>query len=59
MPERRTRESGKRYRSRRPPRGPADGLKPEIDYDTFAQVELRVAEVLACEKIPKADKLLG
>ena len=40
------------------PEAPADGHKPEIDYDTFAQVELRVAEVLACEKIPKADKLL-
>ena len=32
--------------------------KPLIDYDTFGQVELRVAQVLACERIPKADKLL-
>ncbi len=32
--------------------------KPEIDIDAFAQVELRVAQVVACEAIPKADKLL-
>ena len=29
-----------------------------IDYETFAKIDLRVAEVLACEAIPKADKLL-
>jgi methionyl-tRNA synthetase len=33
-------------------------LKPEISIDEFAQVELRVAQVVACEPIPKADKLL-
>lgn len=33
-------------------------LKPEIDIEAFAQVELRVAQVVACEPIPKADKLL-
>lgn len=32
--------------------------KPEIDIEAFAQVELRVAQVTACEPIPKADKLL-
>lgn len=32
--------------------------KPEIGIDDFAKVELRVAEVIACEPIPKADKLL-
>ncbi|MBO9599811.1 MAG: methionine--tRNA ligase [Cohnella sp.] len=36
----------------------APELKPEIDIDAFAQVELRVAQVVACEPIPKADKLL-
>ncbi len=36
----------------------APELKPEIDIDAFAQVELRVAQVVACEAIPKADKLL-
>ncbi|NWL87428.1 methionine--tRNA ligase [Paenibacillus sp. 79R4] len=33
-------------------------LKEEIGIDDFAKVELRVAEVLACEPVPKADKLL-
>jgi len=36
----------------------APELKPEILIDEFAKVELRVAEVVACEPIPKADKLL-
>ena len=32
--------------------------EPEIGIDDFAKVELRVAEVIACEPIPKAKKLL-
>ncbi|WP_370639056.1 methionine--tRNA ligase [Cohnella sp. REN36] len=32
--------------------------KDEINIDDFAKVELRVAQVVACEPIPKADKLL-
>jgi len=36
---------------------PAD-LKPEISIDDFSKVELRVAQVMACEPVPKADKLL-
>jgi methionyl-tRNA synthetase len=32
--------------------------KPEITYDDFAKVDLRVALVTACEKVKKADKLL-
>jgi methionyl-tRNA synthetase len=32
--------------------------KPEIGIEDFAKVELRVAQVIACEAIPKADKLL-
>jgi len=31
---------------------------PEITIDDFAKVELRVAKILVCERIPKADKLL-
>ncbi len=31
---------------------------PQITIDDFAKVELRVAKVLVCERIPKADKLL-
>ncbi len=37
--------------------GPAD-QSPEITIDDFAKVELRVAKVIVCERIPKADKLL-
>lgn len=33
-------------------------LKEEITIDDFAKIDLRVAEVLSCEKHPKADKLL-
>ena len=32
--------------------------KEEITFDEFMKVDLRVAEVLACEKVKKADKLL-
>jgi len=32
--------------------------KELIDYDTFAKMDLRVAKVMNCERIPKADKLL-
>lgn len=31
---------------------------PEIAYDDFAKVELKVAEVIACDKVKGADKLL-
>ena len=30
----------------------------EISIDDFAKVKMQVAEVIACEKVPKADKLL-
>ncbi|MCM3747277.1 methionine--tRNA ligase [Paenibacillus pasadenensis] len=33
-------------------------LKEEIGIDDFAKVELRVAQVIAAEPVPKADKLL-
>ena len=36
---------------------PADA-SPQIGIDDFAKVELRVAQVVVCERIPKADKLL-
>ena len=32
--------------------------KPEIQYDDFAKLDLRIATVLSCEKVEKADKLL-
>jgi len=34
------------------------GRSPEITIDDFVKVELRVAQVLVAERIPKADKLL-
>ena len=36
---------------------PAD-QSPEITIDDFAKIDLRVAQILVCERIPKADKLL-
>ena len=33
-------------------------LEPEIAIDDFTKVELRVAKIVACEKVPKAKKLL-
>jgi len=38
--------------------GPADAEDTTITIDDFAKVELRVAEVLSAERVPKADKLL-
>jgi methionyl-tRNA synthetase len=37
--------------------GPADAA-PTITIDDFAKIELRVAQILVAERIPKADKLL-
>ncbi len=37
---------------------PALEHKPEIEYDDFAKIELRVVKVIAAEAIPKANKLL-
>jgi methionyl-tRNA synthetase len=36
----------------------AEEAKPEVAYDDFAKLDLRVATVIACEKVEKADKLL-
>ncbi len=41
-----------------PKEAPVIEHKPEITIDDFGKIELRVAEIIACEKIPKADKLL-
>ncbi len=37
---------------------PEEAPVAEISIDDFDKISLRVAEVLACEKVPKADKLL-
>lgn len=36
----------------------AIGIKPQIQYDDFAKLELKAGTVTACEKVAKADKLL-
>lgn len=33
-------------------------LKPEIDYDDFAKVDLRVATILEAQMVPKSNKLI-
>ncbi len=37
---------------------PSPAAANQITIDDFAKVELRVAKILVCERIPKADKLL-
>lgn len=37
---------------------PALEHKPEISYDDFSKLELRIAEIVECSKHPNADKLL-
>lgn len=34
------------------------GILPQIQIDDFAKIDLRVAKVIACEKVNKSDKLL-
>lgn len=33
-------------------------IKPEIEFDDFTKLDLKVGEVIECEKHPKADRLL-
>jgi len=40
------------------PKKPAVELKPEIEYDEFTKVDLRVAKILAAEAVPKSSKLI-
>lgn len=35
-----------------------DAVKAEVDFPTFEKMDIRVGKVTACEKVPKADKLL-
>ena len=32
--------------------------QPDVDFDTFMKLDIRVGTVLECQKVPKADKLL-
>ncbi|HEU4471684.1 MAG TPA: methionine--tRNA ligase [Flavisolibacter sp.] len=40
------------------PEAQPESLKPEIQYDDFAKLDLRIGTVVAAEKVQKADKLL-
>lgn len=37
---------------------PVEPIAPEISFEEFLKPDIRVATVLSCEKVPKADKLL-
>ena len=40
------------------PQKAAIDIKPEIEYDEFTKVDLRVAKILAAEPVPKSNKLV-
>ncbi len=40
------------------PQEKTEAPKPEIAYDDFQKLELKVGEVIACEKVKKSEKLL-
>ncbi|MCL9782624.1 methionine--tRNA ligase [Vibrio sp. S4M6] len=35
-----------------------DPIAEEIEFDAFAQVDMRIARIISCEEVPKANKLL-
>ena len=39
-------------------KAPVIDLKPEIDYEEFSKVDLRVGKIMAAEAVPKSNKLL-
>ncbi|QHS60773.1 methionine--tRNA ligase [Chitinophaga agri] len=41
-----------------PAEAPVKEQKPEIQFDDFGKIDLRVGTILEAEKVPKADKLL-
>ncbi len=40
------------------PAKPAEAPKPQISFEEFQKLELKVGEVVACEKVKKSEKLL-
>ncbi len=36
----------------------AEPIEAEIEFDDFAKIDMRIAKIVACEAVPKADKLL-
>ncbi|MEO7922632.1 MAG: methionine--tRNA ligase [Chitinophagaceae bacterium] len=51
-------ESGNSMDSTSTPQPSTINIKPMIQYDDFAKLELKAGTVTACEKVEKADKLL-
>ena len=49
-------EAKSEVKSEEKPAEPA--LLPEISYDDFAKLDLRLAKVIACEEVKKSKKLL-
>lgn len=47
-----------KYQSDKQPEAAPLEIKTPIEYDDFAKLDLKVAEVISCEKHPNADKLL-
>ncbi|MCD8004005.1 MAG: methionine--tRNA ligase [Clostridia bacterium] len=54
----REKNSGSQKASASAPHSEHEDKLPEITIDDFSSVELRTAQVLSCEKLPKAKKLL-
>jgi methionine--tRNA ligase beta chain len=44
--------------SHNPPLEGREAIKPEIQFDDFAKIDLRIGTILSAEKVEKADKLL-
>lgn len=36
----------------------ANPIRPNIEFDDFTKLDIRVGTILECQKVPKADKLL-
>lgn len=51
-------ETIKAANSQKPEASSLSELKPDISYEDFDKIDLRVGKVLDAEKVPKADKLL-
>ncbi len=56
--EKKAAEQKKAQPAKQPEKKAAQGVASLITIDDFAKVQLRVAKVIACEPVPKADKLL-
>jgi len=54
-----TTDNGQQAISNKPqPEAQSSNLKPQIQYDDFAKLDLKVGTITAAEKVAKADKLL-